>query len=83
MQVLYFANIRETLGKSEETLSPPSHITTINQLLDWLATQDGNYEHVFNNREHLRAALNQEFVAFNEPLEFTGELALFPPVTGG
>ena len=40
MKVLYFAWVRERIGKAEETIDPPSAVRTVGDLIGWL-TQRG------------------------------------------
>jgi len=77
MQVLYFAWVREALGKSEEQVDPPASVATVSDLLDWLGHD------VFADRAKLRAAVDQQFVPLDAPIAGAREVAIFPPVTGG
>ena len=36
MKLLYFAWLRQKIGKAEETLDVPDHVKEVGQLLDWL-----------------------------------------------
>jgi molybdopterin synthase sulfur carrier subunit len=83
IEVLYFARIRETIGRSAESLSPPDSVTTIADLVDWLAAQGGGYAEAFADRNRLRAAVDQCFVDPATPIAGAREISLFPPVTGG
>ena len=83
MHMLYFAWVRESIGKAEETLSPPPDVKTLNALIDWLENQDQGYKDAFKDRSFLRAAVNQDFVQWDAPISVGDEIAIFPPVTGG
>ena len=37
MKLLYFAWVRERLGKAEERLDPPAGVATVDELMVWLA----------------------------------------------
>ena len=37
MRLLYFAWVRERLGKAEERLDPPANVATVGELMTWLA----------------------------------------------
>ena len=53
-------------------------------LVDWLATsRGGGYAEAFADRDRLRAAVDQRFVALAAPIGGAREVAIFPPVTGG
>ncbi len=83
MKILYFAWVRELVGKSEEFVEPPETVKTVSDLLGWLEKRGPGYEEAFRDKSKIRAALDQTFVAMTHPLQKAGEVALFPPVTGG
>ncbi|HEY1452616.1 MAG TPA: MoaD/ThiS family protein, partial [Roseiarcus sp.] len=37
MKALYFAWVRERVGKAEEELDPPATVTTVGDLIAWLS----------------------------------------------
>ncbi len=81
LRMLYFAWVREAIGRGEETVDP-GDATTVAQLLDRLAIDD-TYAAAFADPDRLRAALDQRFVPLDAALAGARELAIFPPVTGG
>lgn len=81
LRVLYFAWVREGLGRAEEAVDPAGAMT-VADLLDRMST-DEPHASVFADRARLRAALDQRFVPFDTPIAGARELAIFPPVTGG
>lgn len=83
LKLLYFAWVREAIGKDGEEVDPPSGVQTVGELVDWLAGQGGGYAQAFADRARLRAAVDQRFVPFEASIEGAGEMAIFPPVTGG
>ncbi len=83
MQVLYFAWMRERMGRSEENLSLPPGIATVGALVDWLRARDGAGAAAFAETAVVRAAVNQEFAQPDTPVRDGDEVAFFPPVTGG
>jgi sulfur-carrier protein len=83
LDILYFAWVREAVGRDGETVDPPADVTTIEALLDWLAESDPAHAAAFADRPKLRAALDQRFVDLDAPIAGARELAIFPPVTGG
>ena len=58
MKVLYFAWVRERVGKAEEELELPAHVTTVGQLMRWLAERGETYAEAFANPRIIRAALD-------------------------
>lgn len=82
MKLVYFAWVREQVGQAEEEVDLPADVSTIGDLLAWLATRGDNYA-MFENAGSLRAAINQEHVTHAEPIRDAREIAIFPPMTGG
>ena len=83
MRVLYFAWMRERMGRSEEDLSPPPGVATVGALVDWLRARDAAGAAAFAETAIVRAAVNQEFAQPGTPVREGDEVAFFPPVTGG
>jgi molybdopterin converting factor subunit 1 len=83
MKVLYFAWLREHVGTGEEDLILPADVTTVAALVDWLAGRSAGHARAFENRDVIRAAVNQDFADPQDPVTQGDEVAFFPPVTGG
>ena len=83
MKVLYFAWVREKIGKSEEVLDLPSSVGTIADLITWLEDKGPEYKAAFQNKETINSAINQTHVDHHTSLDNATEIAFFPPVTGG
>lgn len=83
MKVLYFAWVRERVGKAEETVAPPVTVATVAALADWLAARDEAHAAAFADRKRLRVAINREQARFDDPVAANDEIAFFPPMTGG
>lgn len=83
MKLMYFAWVREKIGINQETVSPPETVKTISELITWLESRGPEYRAAFENRESIRAAINQTHVDHHSTLEAAAEVAFFPPVTGG
>ncbi len=83
IDLLYFAWVREGIGKDGERVDPPREVTTVAELLDWLAGRGGGYATALADRGRLRAAVDQAFVPLDAPITQAREIAIFPPVTGG
>jgi sulfur-carrier protein len=81
--LLYFAWVRQKLGRSEEQIELPAHIATVVDLIAYLRARGGSYEDVFSDPKRLRAAVDQEHASFDAPIGKASEIAFFPPVTGG
>ncbi len=81
--MVYFAWVRERIGRGNETVEPPVEVTTIDGLIDWLAHTSAGHAAAFADRSRLRAAIDQTFVPLETALGRAREVAIFPPVTGG
>ena len=49
MKIIYFAKIREIIGKRTEIIEIPDNISTIEQLLFYLTTLGEEYNNALNN----------------------------------
>ncbi|MGE0776061.1 MAG: molybdopterin converting factor subunit 1 [Sphingomonadaceae bacterium] len=83
VDLLYFAWVRESIGRDGETVEPPSHVASVSDLLDWLAASSEPHANAFADRARLRAAVDQRFVPLDTAILGAREIAIFPPVTGG
>jgi molybdopterin synthase sulfur carrier subunit len=83
MRVRYFAWVRERVGHAEEEIEPPPGVTSVADLIQFLAGKDEGYAAAFSEPTVIRAAINQEHVEHDTPLNGAREIAFFPPMTGG
>jgi sulfur-carrier protein len=83
MKALYFAWVRERVGKAEEELNPPPNVTTVGELTAWLCAQGENYANAFDKPAAVRAALDRVHARGDAPIAGVKEVAFFPPMTGG
>ena len=81
--VLYFASLRETLGRSREQVALPSATATVSSLVELLRVREGRWPEAFAPGESWRVAVNQQMADLATPLKPGDEVAFFPPVTGG
>ena len=78
--VLYFAALRDLVGRGDETLALPPAVTTVAALSRHLcATIAGLAERM----DHVRIARNEAFAAPEDALHEGDIIALLPPVAGG
>ncbi|MGH7051488.1 MAG: molybdopterin converting factor subunit 1 [Acetobacteraceae bacterium] len=83
MRLLYFAWLRERLGRAEEELPLPASVTTVGELRLWLAAREAARGSTFGEPGVIRAAVNQEIAGPETRLSDGDEVAFFPPMTGG
>ena len=82
-KLVYFAWVRERIGKSYEEVDVPDDVETVRQLLDWLKTRGEEYEAALQHADAIRVAIDMEHVHHTDKLGTPFEIALFPPMTGG
>lgn len=83
MKLLYFAWVRERVGKADEDVALPENVTTVAELMEWLASRGEEYAYAFENRKTIRAAIDRVHVKPDTALAGAREIAFFPPMTGG
>jgi molybdopterin synthase sulfur carrier subunit len=83
LKAVYFAWVRERIGKAEEEIAPPAEVRTVGDLIAWLAGRDEGYAHAFENPKVIRAAIDRAHVKHDARIEGAREIAFFPPMTGG
>lgn len=81
-RILFFAGLRERLGRSSEDLLLPDGVDTVGKLRDCLAQRGDEWAALSAGRS-LRAAVNQRMAHADTPVREGDEIAFFPPVTGG
>ena len=83
MRLVYFAWVRERIGKAYEDVDPPAGVRTVRDLLLFLRARGDGYEQALQHPEVIRVAIDQEHVDHREPVAGAREIARFPPMTGG
>ena len=81
IRILYFALLRDALGRAQEELEVPEDVTTVAGLREWLRGEP--YATALGNARRVRAAVNQEMAEPDDAVKAGDEVAFFPPVTGG
>jgi len=79
--LLYFAWVRQKIGKSEEQVAPP--VRDVAALIDYLKNLGPNYADAFADLSRIRIAVNQRHAGPEAAIGPEDEIAFFPPVTGG
>ena len=83
MKVLYFAWLRQKLGRGEEQVEVPAAVTDVAGLVAWLRERSAAHAAALARMDVIRVAVNQEFARLDTPVASGDEVAFFPPVTGG
>lgn len=83
VRIVYFAWVRERIGKGSEELELPPSVKTVGDLISHLATLGEEYAEALSVPGVIRAAIDEEHADHDEPIGSAREIALFPPMTGG
>ena len=83
MRLVYFAWVRERVGKTEEEVDLPEGIATVADLVRFLKSRGEEYQHAFENETVARAAIDHVHVKPDAAIGGAREIAFFPPMTGG
>ncbi len=83
VMVLYFARLREAVGRDREMLELPDGVTTVGGLRLWMIARGAPWAEAFTEIKRIRAAVAQQMATDDTALSEGAEVAFFPPVTGG
>jgi molybdopterin synthase sulfur carrier subunit len=82
VRILYFARLREELGRSAEEIAADPGVDSVAALASQLAARGGAWSRI-SLASNVRVAVNQEMADARTPIKAGDEVAFFPPVTGG
>jgi sulfur-carrier protein len=83
MKLLYFAWVRERIGRTDEEIDLPASVSTVGELVEWLKGRGPEYEFALAEPKAIRVAVDRVHAASEVPIAGAREIALFPPMTGG
>jgi molybdopterin synthase sulfur carrier subunit len=83
VKLLYFAWVREKVGRSAEDVDLPAGTKTVADLVAWLKSRGPEFEAAFERANVVRTAVDKVHVKSNVSILNAREIAFFPPVTGG
>ncbi len=83
MKAVYFAWVRERIGRTDEEIAPPASVVSVGDLIGWLSERGEEYAHAFEKPNVIRAAIDRTHVKHDAPIAGAREIAFFPPMTGG
>ena len=83
MKVRYFAWMKRTVGVAEEEVSPPPTVTTVGELIAWLRERSPGHAEALAEGAAFGTAVDRRTATVDVKIAGAGEVAFFPPFTGG
>lgn len=83
LKIIYFASLREKIGRADEQIDLPAGINTLTDLINHLSDLHGSAWSDAINSTPVLTAVNHDMCERSEPIKDGDEIAFFPPVTGG
>jgi len=83
IELKFFASVREAVGLAGERIELPAGVATVGAVREHLIARGGAWAQALGHGRALRMAFNHVMCAPEALLEEGGEVAFFPPVTGG
>jgi len=83
LKILYFAKIKEVIGKSEDSITIKEQ-TTVKDIVEKLKLTNESYKLAFQDIKNIKCSVNCNYInSFQTKVTNNDEIAFFPPVTGG
>jgi molybdopterin synthase sulfur carrier subunit len=83
IKLRFFASVREAVGTSGEAVTLPEGVATVGAVRDYLIARGGAWAEALAHDRALRMAFDHVMCEPETPVREGGEVAFFPPVTGG
>jgi molybdopterin synthase sulfur carrier subunit len=83
LTLLYFASLRERLGRAREEVAVAPAGSSVAHLLGELRARGTPWDEALASGKSWRVAVNQRMADESTALRNGDEVAFFPPVTGG
>ena len=83
IKLKFFASVREAVGVASETVELPEGVTTVGAVREFLIARGGAWAEALGQARALRMAFDHQMCPPETPVVAGGEVAFFPPVTGG
>ena len=83
LKILYFAHLREQLGRECDDLLLPDGVANVAELIEFLQNKDPTINEIFDSTPKILVAINQVVVSRDSEITQNDEIAFFPPMTGG
>ena len=83
IELRFFASVREALGTAQERIELPQEVVTVGDVRAYLIARGGVWAQALADGRSLRMAYNHVMCEPSTVIGEGGEVAFFPPVTGG
>lgn len=83
IELRFFASVRESLGVAQETVIVPEQVKNVGDVREFLIARGGAWAEVLAEGRALRMAYDHVMTSADTAVNDGGEVAFFPPVTGG
>jgi molybdopterin synthase sulfur carrier subunit len=83
IELKFFASVREAVGLAGERIELPEGVATVGAVREHLIARGGAWAQALGHERALRMAFKHVMCGPETRLEEGGEVAFFPPVTGG
>ncbi|THC46724.1 molybdopterin converting factor subunit 1 [Massilia sp. Mn16-1_5] len=83
IELRFFASVREALGVAGERIELPEGVTTVGAVREYLVQRGGAWAEALGPDRALRTAFAHVMCGPEREISDGGEVAFFPPVTGG
>jgi molybdopterin synthase sulfur carrier subunit len=83
IELRFFASVREALGLASERIELPPGVTTVGAVRAHLIERGGVWAQALGQERALRMAFEHVMCGPETEIREGGEVAFFPPVTGG
>jgi molybdopterin synthase sulfur carrier subunit len=79
----FFASVREAVGTAGEAVTLPEGVKTVGAVREFLIARGGAWAEALGQERALRMAFDHVMCEPETKVAEGGEVAFFPPVTGG
>ncbi|MFC5512568.1 molybdopterin converting factor subunit 1 [Massilia jejuensis] len=83
IELRFFASVREAVGLASERIELPAGVATVGAVREHLIARGGAWREALGHERALRMAFEHVMCGPDTPVTEGGEVAFFPPVTGG
>ena len=83
LKIIYFASLKEKIGRAEEQIELPAEVNTLADLVAHMGKLHGAAWTDAITGSPILTAVNHEMCERSQAIKDGDEIAFFPPVTGG